>query len=148
MLQLRAGRVLSGRPPRIVRAALIAAVTVLALTPALAAIHEVHQVGTTFQPDHVVILPGDTVRWIWNDGVHSVTSGTGSADPQTGVLFDELLYVANTTVEYTFNTVGSYPYYCTPHESLGMNGDVMVESPTPTEDTTWGRIKRLFDEDN
>ena len=114
--------------------------------PALAATHVVTQVGTTFSPDHLVILVGDTVRWEWSDGVHTVTSGTGAADPDSGLLFDALLYSAAPVFEVTFPEVGWVDYYCQPHESFGMTGSIFVEAPTPTEESTWGRVKRLFEE--
>jgi hypothetical protein len=54
---------------------------------------------------------------------------------------------------YTFSdTVGTYPYFCRPHELMGMAGTVIVESPLsgvpgPAHEspTTWGWIKALFE---
>lgn len=42
----------------------------------------VNQVGTTFDPDSIVIQPGDTVQWIWASLSHTVTSGFDLADPK------------------------------------------------------------------
>ena len=48
------------------------------VSPTLAEIHIITQVNQSYQPANVIILPGDTVRWVWTDGVHTVTSGTGA----------------------------------------------------------------------
>ncbi len=37
---------------------------------------------------------------------------------------------------HTFNSVGSFPYFCTPHGSLGMVGTVTVVSASPTPTAT------------
>ena len=79
-------------------------------------------------------------------GSHTVTSGTGSGDPNQGALFDSPLTSGVPVFEYTFNTVGNYPYFCWPHEAFGMTGTVLVDAPTPTEPTTWGAIKKLYED--
>jgi hypothetical protein len=37
---------------------------------------------------------------------------------------------------HTFNSVGSFPYFCTPHGSIGMTGTVTVASASPTPTAT------------
>jgi hypothetical protein len=70
------------------------------------------------------------VRWVWSAGSHTVTSGTGGADPNAGSLFDAPLTSASTTFQYVFNTAGTYPYFCRPHESFGMTGTITVDVPS------------------
>ena len=106
---------------------LLAAVLILLAIPAAATIHDVLQSGTTFVPDNLAISEGDTVRWIWSAGSHTVTSGTGAADPQVGALFDAPLNSSNTIFQYVFGTAGSYPYFCRPHEFLNMKGTITVD---------------------
>ena len=90
----------------------------------------VEQIGTTFQPDLLTISVGDTVQWTWSFGVHTVTSGDGALDPEAGLLFDEPLTSANSLVEFVFNESGDVPYFCRPHEIVGMVGMIQVEADT------------------
>jgi plastocyanin/uncharacterized protein YggT (Ycf19 family) len=85
-----------------------------------------------FSPSSVTIRPGDTVRWTWGDDFHSSTSGTpGMPDGlwNSGVLIQGAVFT------HTFNSVGTFRYYCTPHGlCCNMVGTVTVvnASPTPT----------------
>lgn len=97
--------------------------------------------GFTYTPNPVTIAPGDTVEWIWDFAGHSVTSGTCSAPLvcTPDGLFDTGLQGPPFTFSFTFNTAGTYPYYCMRHLQM-MTGTVNVEvpspSPTPTPSTT------------
>ena len=90
--------------------------------------------GDVFVPDTLTISVGDTVRWTWAEGGHSVTSG----DPCTvdgqfcspddtncdqGVLSEE-----GTVYEHTFDQTGTYNYFCFAHCAIGMTGVVNVIS--------------------
>src|SRR5882724_10763617 len=86
-----------------------------------------------FSPSSVTIHPGDTVRWTWSSSGHSTTSGSpGSPNGiwDSGILNQGAMFT------HTFNSVGSFPYYCTPHGSLGMVGTVTVVSASPTPTAT------------
>ena len=79
------------------------------------------QSGTSTTTIHV----GDTVQWVWVSGFHSTTSGTcagactpdGKWDSGAG---------SGMTFSHTFSQAGSFPYFCTVHQSL-MQGTVMVQ---------------------
>ncbi len=108
---------------------------------------EVAQDGLLFIPSEVIIQQGDTVRWIWGNGAHTVTSGAGLFDPNMASLFDFPLDAVNTTAEYTYDgPPGEYPYFCIPHFFLGMTGNVTVlpAETTGTEEATWSQVKALF----
>ena len=134
----------------------VLAITLVGAAPALATVHIVNQTGTTFVPDNLEVAIGDTVRWVYSGGSHTVTNGTGASDPQAGVLFDAPLNGANPTFEYVFDgPTGVYSYFCRPHETLGMTGQVVVAAETPVEDppliteyTTWGEVKDIFRDDD
>ena len=116
-----------------VMAILACALLCLAI-PAVAATVQVNQIGTSFQPNDITINVGDTVEWVWSGGIHTVTSGTGSADPNVGSLFDDPL--AGSNFSYTFNSVGDFDYFCRPHELFDMKGIVRVQAtgiPTLSE---------------
>lgn len=76
-----------------------------------------------FSPTDVTVKPGDTVRWVFDQGVHTTTSSTG--------LWDSGVLSPGSTFEYTFNTVGDFAYICTLHlDCCGMEGTVHVSQPT------------------
>jgi len=120
-------------------AVLLAAVA----TPMIATATE-HVVNITFisfEPNDITILAGDTVRWTNNSVfVHTSTSGVGCA---ANGLWSLVMNPAD-QVTHVFNAPGSYPYFCIPHCGSGMTGTIHVDTPVPTEQTTWGAIKALF----
>ncbi len=119
---------------------------IVAVAPSAVAETFIVSAGTiSFMPKELTIHEGDTVRWVRAIGTHTVTSGTGSADPDAGKLFNAGLSTADPLFEYTFDTAGTYPYFCQIHESSGMTGTITVESNTPVEATTWSRLKRIFE---
>jgi plastocyanin len=87
-----------------------------------------------FSPSSVTIHPGDTVQWTWSSTGHSSTSGTpGSPNG----LWDSGILNQGAMFSHTFNTVGSFPYYCTPHGACcNMVGTVIVSNSTPTPSPT------------
>src|SRR5262245_35510011 len=93
--------------------------------------------GTVFDTDHnlatqvdtMTIIRGQTVLWKWMDGTHSVTSGK-SGDINAGSLFDQPLDVNNPTFSFTFNTSGTFDFFCRPHVTFGMRGVVVVRALT------------------
>ena len=106
----------------------------LALLPLLSANAATFQVqvgqgGLKFTPASITILPGDTVQWVWAADGHSTTSGTpGNPDG----LWDSGIQNTGFTFSYTFNTVGTFNYYCSPHgQCCGMIGSVTVSSGSP-----------------
>ena len=66
----------------------------------------------------MTIKPGQKVTWEGVEGTHTVTMRKGpfSKSLQTGG-----------TVSKRFGAVGTFKYYCIPHESLGMTGKVVVK---------------------
>ena len=85
-----------------------------------------------FMPSSVTIHPGDQVKWTWGSSGHSSTSG--SPGMPNGIWDSGILNVG-ATFTHTFNSVGTFPFYCTPHGGCcGMVGTVIVAnaSPTPT----------------
>src|ERR1700738_583109 len=87
--------------------------------------------GFFFTPSSVTIHPGDTVRWTWSSAGHSSTSGTPG---HPNGLWDSGILAQGAMFTRTFNTAGSFPYYCTVHGTCcNMVGTVVVMSnATPT----------------
>jgi len=88
-----------------------------------AATHEVQVISFRFEPEHLVIQPGDTVRWRNLGGDHNVVADDesfGNGPPSSG----------SWTYSHTFDLAGSYGYYCLPHGGpggAGMAGTIVVQ---------------------
>jgi plastocyanin len=90
--------------------------------------------GFFFTPSSVTIHTGDSVLWTWSSSGHSSTSG--SPGTPSG-LWDSGILNQGATFMHTFNTAGSFSYYCTPHGACcGMVGTVNVSNSTPTPTPT------------
>jgi len=86
-----------------------------------------HKTGT--QVDTAYVNVGQTVLWQDLAGIHTVTNGTGSLDPNVGTLFDASLDLDNNTFQYQFLQAGVFPFFCRVHESFNMRGVVVVTDP-------------------
>jgi plastocyanin len=89
--------------------------------------------GTSFQHasdptviDTAKIFAGDAIKWNWVTGTHTVTSGTGSSDPNAGTLFNGNLSSTAKSYTVTFADEGTYPFFCVFHEGFNMKGVVVV----------------------
>lgn len=74
-----------------------------------------------FGPAAIRVDPGTTVVWEWTGkgSSHNVVAEDGSFE-------SELASEEGDTFSQTFDTEGEFRYVCTPHESLGMKGAVVV----------------------
>ena len=86
-----------------------------------------HNASTVIDTAH--ITQGDAIKFKWVSGVHTVTSGTGALDPNVGLLFDQSLADATENFSFTFNTPGTFPFFCVFHELSNMKGVVVVSAP-------------------
>src|ERR1700741_685434 len=94
--------------------------------------------GFFFTPSSVTIHPGDTVHWTWSSSDHSTTSGSPG---MPNGMWDSGILNQGATFDHTFNTAGSFNYYCAVHGACcGMTGTITVAngapSPTPTPTPT------------
>lgn len=94
---------------------------------------EVNMTGSTFTPETLMVRPGATVAWTSEDKMpHTVSSGTSKADMNS--LFDsEVLSPtsAGKQWEHTFDTKGTFDYFCKIHPVMA--GRVIVAGE-PIED--------------
>lgn len=91
---------------------------------------QVRVVNIAYSPSSLDVSVGDTVTWTSEDeGVrHTVTSGEPAGDTVPGVsegapakpdgTFDGALDDAGATFTFTFDTTGSYAYFCEVHPSM------------------------------
>jgi len=125
---------------KLLAVAAIALMAAVMAVPASAAtvVVKMESVGPSFQfvPNQLVIHEGDVVEWRNASAVsHTSTSGTGSADPESGKRWDSGLLGPGGTFQHVFTTVGTYDYYCVPHELSGMSGQITVIASVPS--TNW-----------
>ncbi|WP_175454639.1 halocyanin domain-containing protein [Halobellus clavatus] len=75
-----------------------------------------------YSPAAVRVSTGTTVVWEWTGkgSLHNVVAEDGSFE-------SEQVQEEGHTFTQTFSESGTVQYYCTPHESLGMKGVVVVE---------------------
>jgi plastocyanin len=93
--------------------------------------------GMFFSPSVVTVAPGETVTWNFNE------THTSTSDSQIGPEPWDSGILSSGTFAHTFQTPGTYPYYCALHSFAGgtlMNGVVEVSlagaTPTPTATLT------------
>lgn len=79
--------------------------------------------ANTFDPQTLKVKKGAKVTWT-AEGFHTVTSGTPESGPDPkGPMKGEGGF---TTYSVTFKTAGTYKYFCEPHATLGMVGEIVV----------------------
>jgi plastocyanin len=89
-----------------------------------------------FQPTTLTAPRGTTVTWTNVGAVtHTVTGDPSKAAnksnatlPQGAPPWDSGNVSGGQAYSYTFDTAGTYKYFCTPHEVLGMVGTITVTS--------------------
>ncbi len=89
-----------------------------------------------FDPIGLFVEPGETVTFEIDSGSHSATaySENGQASvtriPDGAEPFDSgILTEQGATFEQTFESPGTYDYYCTPHKGLEMVGRIVAGEP-------------------
>lgn len=86
--------------------------------------NQVFMSGTSFSPASLSVSKGTTVKWTNQDPFdHTVTSGTVGSP--SGV-FDSGNVGSGGTYTFTFNTSGTFKYYCRIH-GAAMTGTVVVQ---------------------
>jgi plastocyanin/uncharacterized membrane protein len=87
-----------------------------------------------FDPIGLHVEPGTTVRFDIEAGAHSATAYPDRI-PDDATAFDSGT-ISEGSYEHTFETPGTYDYYCIPHKVVGMVGRIVVGSPGgPAEDS-------------
>jgi pseudoazurin len=129
-----------------IRSLIIAsAVSLMALTPILAAEHEVKMLNSgdtgrmVFEPAFLQIEIGDTVTFVATDPGHNVEyikdAFPEAAEPVKSKLGE--------TISVTFDIAGAYAYKCAPHLGMGMVGMVIVGSAPDNLDQVSSTLAKL-----
>lgn len=77
----------------------------------------------TFDPASVTVEPGTTVRWINDANIFHTITPDGHSEWSRAEVSS-----TGDTFSVTFDSEGSFPYYCEPHLSQGMTGTVDVQA--------------------
>lgn len=122
---------------------LLAAGSTVAVMPALAADQAVTATSSNqFTPANVTVSQGENVTWTNAGGLHNVKFDDGSFEEPPEPSF------SNWTVSSTFNSPGTFRYYCEAHGGpggAGMSGTVTVQTPSaspPSNDFNFGKVKK------
>jgi len=89
--------------------------------------HDVTVQNFSFSPQSLTITVGDIVKWTNNSGTHNVRANDDS-------FFSGPAAPAPWEFTHTFNAVGDFPYYCEPHQGMGMTGTIIVQEPVSVPD--------------
>src|SRR5438034_555228 len=107
-------------------------------TPAL---HVIGALDDSWDADHdpetvtdtLVVPLGSTVRWQLVSGLHTLTSGSGPADPAAGRGFDYLLDPQHAVFDSTFRAADTLQFFCYFHEPR-MRGVVIISANASVPD--------------
>ena len=102
----------------------IVSLLLLISTNALADIRVIQANNFFYSPASTTINLGDTIRFQWVAGTHPTQSTSWAWTTFT-------LSSTLTSFDFVPTAPGLYPYVCTLHASLGMDGDFTVISTTP-----------------
>lgn len=77
----------------------------------------------TFSPGEVTISTGDVVRWVdeEDNGVGHTVTPDGHSEWTSENMSDGDVFT------HKFDSAGTFPYICIPHEGAGMVGTVIVQ---------------------
>ncbi len=92
--------------------------------------HDVIVRDFEFDPVDLTVTQGDTIRWTWESGDHTVTSGDLCVPD--GLHFDAPMDAANPefTWEVSNNVLGRLPYFCIPHcFKANMVASITIQPP-------------------
>jgi plastocyanin len=79
-----------------------------------------------FEPSDLDVAVGATVRWEWRSGGHNIVVDSQPDGADWSGTAGEDTYDEGHTHTHTFDTAGTYEYYCDPHRALDMVGTVTV----------------------
>jgi halocyanin-like protein len=92
--------------------------------------------GLAYSPTNVWVDAGTTVVFEWVSNGHNVVPESVPEGAEWAGY--ESLEDDGFTYEHAFETGGMYPYFCSPHESLGMKGAIAVGDGVETESVDGG----------
>jgi len=82
-----------------------------------------------YDPEELTIAPGTTVNFVWDSDNHNIVvdsqpDGAGWEGTEGG---ETKTYDTGHEYSHTFETTGTYEYYCQPHLTAGMEASITVQ---------------------
>jgi plastocyanin len=103
-------------------------VTILFSVPAFSQ-DTVYMRDNDFVPQQLSVDKGDQVVWV-QDGNNSHNTISGDNCSSNGLWKSKLFSQKGKTFTYTFDSVGTFPYFCRPHCAVNMVGTITVQTTT------------------
>jgi len=89
------------------------------LAPEVRGANEIWIQNSEFVPDRLTVPVGTTVKWVNKDDTpHTVDSGT-PRNPVTNGFSSPVLEKKNMSFSWTFDTKGTFSYFCSIHSEQG-----------------------------
>jgi len=106
---------------------LFLAVAIFVYATTFATIHKVIVGNNSFMPSAVKVHIGDTIMWVWTNGMHTTTSAN---IPHEAVPWNSNLDANTTSYIYVPTVTGTYNYQCNLAATTGMTGSFTVTDIT------------------
>ena len=107
---------------------LLAALLIGSVSAASAADHRVRVSDFRFMPRTVNAVVGDTITWMWQNGMHTTTSVTIPAGARP---WNAPIDSTHTRFRTRLMVAGTYSYQCNFHFAQGIVGTIVVSGASP-----------------
>src|ERR1044071_4176855 len=107
---------------------LLTALLIGGVSATWAADHRIRVSDFQFTPSTVNAAPGDTITWMWQNGMHTTTSTNIPAGSRS---WNSPIDSANTRFRLKLRVAGTYSYQCNFHFAQGMVGTIVVSAAAP-----------------
>ena len=107
---------------------LLAALLIGSVSAAWAADHRVRVADFRFGPKTVNAVVGDTISWVWQNGMHTTTS---VSVPAGAMPWNAPMDISHTQFRIRLTVAGTYSYQCNFHFAQGMVGTIVVSGASP-----------------
>lgn len=94
--------------------------------------------------DNITIRKGWTIHWVSSSGAFTILSGTPDDPANQGKLFNVAVVDKDTPVDQVVTLdLGKYDFFVQGMPNL--RGTLTVQEATPINPTTWGFLKKMFE---
>ena len=107
---------------------LLAALLIGGVSAAWAADHQVTVANFQFTPRLVNVAVGDTITWVWSNGMHTTTAVSIPAGARR---WNKPIDTSHTQFRMPITVAGTYNYRCNFHFAEGMIGRIVVSGTSP-----------------
>jgi plastocyanin len=108
----------------------LAALLIGSASAARAADHMVTVSNFVFTPSTVNAAVGDTISWVWQNGMHTTTAVSIPAGARR---WNKPMDVSHPRFRMRVTVAGTYSYRCNFHFAQGMTGTIVVSATSPNQ---------------